>query len=210
MNRTIWIARHGNRFDFVYPEWFNTAERRYDPPLSEDGFLQTYQIGKRLESETINHIFASPFLRTIQTAHQIADILDLPIKLEAGLSEWFNPDWMSETPQIHPRELLESKYPRLDWNYSSYLHPKYPESEAEIKSRTEKTAKWLVNNFPDNLLLVGHSVSVLSATQALVPNTPNFRIPVGSLVKLTRKESGQDWKLELKADTSHIIEVQDI
>ena len=203
MNRTIWIARHGNRFDFVDPEWFNTAPRRYDPPLSEDGLLQTYQIGKRLKSETINHIFASPFLRTIQTAHQIADILDLPIKLEAGLSEWFNPDWMSETPQIHPRELLEAKYPRLDWNYSSYLYPKYPETEAEVKLRAGKTAKWLVQNFSDNLLLVGHSASVLSATQALVPNTADFTTPVGCLVKLTSKASEQGWKLELKADISH-------
>ena len=203
MNRTIWIARHGNRFDFVNPEWFNTAERRYDPPLSEDGLIQTYKIGKKLESETINHIFASPFLRTIQTAHQIADILDLPIKLEAGLSEWFNSDWMSEPPQIHPRELLEAKYPRLDWNYSSYLYPKYPETEAEVKLRTGKTAKWLVNNFSDNLLFVGHSMSVMGATQALVPNTANFKTPVGCLVKLIGKESGKGWKLELKGDISH-------
>ncbi|MGK7892391.1 MAG: histidine phosphatase family protein, partial [Xenococcus sp. (in: cyanobacteria)] len=37
MKQTVWIARHGNRLDFVNPEWFNTATRRYDPPLSEDG-----------------------------------------------------------------------------------------------------------------------------------------------------------------------------
>ena len=202
MNRTVWIARHGNRFDFVYPEWFNTAERRYDPPLSEDGLLQGYQLGKRLQSENINHIFSSPFLRTIQTAHQIADILDLPIKLEAGLSEWFNPNWMSETPQTHPRELLEDKYHRIDWNYSSYLHPQYPETETEVNYRTGKTAKWLVDNFPDNLLLVGHSASVMGATQILVPKTTIFKTPVGSLVKLISNQQG--WQLELAGDTSHL------
>ncbi|MDJ0743615.1 MAG: histidine phosphatase family protein [Xenococcaceae cyanobacterium MO_167.B27] len=206
MNRTVWIARHGNRFDFVYPEWFNTAERRYDPPLSEDGLLQGYQLGKRLQSENINHIFSSPFLRTIQTAHQIADILDLPIKLEAGLSEWFNPNWMSETPQTHPREILEDKYHRIDWNYCSYLHPQYPETETEVNYRTGKTAKWLVDNFPDNLLLVGHSASVMGATQILVPNTPIFKTPVGSLVKLIGNQQG--WQLELAGDTSHLERTQ--
>ncbi|HEY9813715.1 MAG TPA: histidine phosphatase family protein, partial [Candidatus Sericytochromatia bacterium] len=25
MPQTVWIARHGNRLDFVNPEWFNTA-----------------------------------------------------------------------------------------------------------------------------------------------------------------------------------------
>ena len=202
MKRTVWIARHGNRFDFVYPEWFNTAERRYDPPLSEDGLLQAHKLGKRLQSQNINHIFSSPFLRAIQTAHQIADILDLPIKLEAGLSEWFNPNWMSETPQTHPRELLEAKYHRIDWDYGSYLHPQYPETEAEVNYRTGKTARWLVDNFPDNLLLVGHSASVVGATQTLIPNTPIFKTPVGSLVKLVRNK--QVWQLELAGDISHL------
>ncbi|NEO28838.1 MAG: histidine phosphatase family protein, partial [Kamptonema sp. SIO4C4] len=49
MTQTIWIARHGNRFDFVYPEWFNTAPRRYDPPLSEDGVIQAQELGQRLQ-----------------------------------------------------------------------------------------------------------------------------------------------------------------
>ncbi|CCQ68032.1 expressed protein [Crocosphaera watsonii WH 0402] len=58
---TVWIARHGNRLDFVKPHWFNTAKRRYDPPLSEDGFVQAKQLGKRLQKENIGHIFASLF-----------------------------------------------------------------------------------------------------------------------------------------------------
>ena len=202
MNRIVWIARHGNRFDFVKPEWFNTAERRYDPPLSTDGLLQADKIGKRLQWENIHHIFASPFLRTIQTAHQIANILDLPIKLEAGLSEWYNPNWMSETPQIHSRELLEVKYQRIDWNYNSYFYPQYPETEAQMSYRTGKTAKWLVDNFGDNLLIVGHSMSVRGATQALVANMVDFPTPVASLVKLRGSEN--NWQLELAGDTSHL------
>lgn len=202
MNRQVWIARHGNRFDFVYPEWFNTAERRYDPHLSEDGILQAYKIGQRLKSENINYIFASPFLRTIQTAHKIAEIIDLPIKLEAGLGEWLNPDWMREAPQIHPRELLEAQYSYIDWNYNSYLIPKYPETESEVNYRTGKTAKWLVDNFSGNLLIVGHSASVVGATKALVPDVASFKTPVGSLVNLLQK--GAAWHLELAGDTSHL------
>jgi broad specificity phosphatase PhoE len=48
MSQTIWIARHGNRLDFVRPEWFDTALRPYDPPLSKDGFVQAKQLAKRL------------------------------------------------------------------------------------------------------------------------------------------------------------------
>jgi broad specificity phosphatase PhoE len=46
-----------------------------------------------LKKEKIAHIFASPFLRTVQTANAVAEMLNLPIKLETGLSEWLNPVW---------------------------------------------------------------------------------------------------------------------
>ena len=46
--QTVWIARHGNRIDFVNPEWFNTAKRPYDPHLSDDGILQAQKLANRL------------------------------------------------------------------------------------------------------------------------------------------------------------------
>jgi len=52
----MWIVRHGNRHDFVYPQWFNYAEKKYDPPLSEDGIIQAKAVAKRLENEPIKHI----------------------------------------------------------------------------------------------------------------------------------------------------------
>ena len=55
MSQIVWIARHANRLDFVYPDWFLTAERRYDPPLSDDGMIQAQQLAKRLKGEKIAH-----------------------------------------------------------------------------------------------------------------------------------------------------------
>ena len=74
MPQTVWIARHGNRIDFVNPDWFLTAERPYDPHLSEDGHVQAKQLANRLKGEGISHIFASPFLRTVQTANHAAKL----------------------------------------------------------------------------------------------------------------------------------------
>src|SRR4028118_1914572 len=136
MTQTVWIARHGNRLDFVNPEWFNTAERPYDPPLSEDGFIQAKQLGQRLVGEGIKHIFASPFLRTVQTATQIADILDLSIKLESGLSEWLNPAWMKTTPEKLPLEVLQELFPRIDPSYTSRVIAQYPETNERVLERT--------------------------------------------------------------------------
>jgi broad specificity phosphatase PhoE len=90
MSQTVWIARHGSRLDFIDLNWFNEADRPYDPPLATEGEIQAQELGHKLKSAPIAHIFASPFLRTVQTAHIIADILNLPIKLEAGFSEWLS------------------------------------------------------------------------------------------------------------------------
>ena len=198
----VWIARHGNRLDFVHPEWFNTAERRYDPPLSEDGFIQAQELGTRLKQENISHIFSSPFLRTIQTANEVAEILNLPIKLEAGLSEWHNPDWMSEKPETHPEELLAKDYPRIDWNYTSRLTPNYPESEDAVNQRTQAVARKLVAEFSDEILLVGHGASVLGTTIGLVGGNPLVNASLCCLVKVVGK--GNSWEMELNGDTSHL------
>ncbi|MDJ0598819.1 MAG: histidine phosphatase family protein [Crocosphaera sp.] len=204
--QTVWIARHGNRLDFVNPDWFNRAERRYDPPLSEDGFVQAKQLGNRLKKENIGHIFASPFLRTIQTASEVAKILDLPIKLEAGIGEWHNPHWMSERPKIHPRELLEKNYPYIDWNYTSYLVPEYPEMEVIMMKRMANIAQQLVNNYTEDILLVGHGASVIGLTEGLTQESPTFKPSLCCLVKLVKMEN--KWHIELGGDTSHLSETE--
>lgn len=202
MPQTVWIVRHGNRLDFVHPEWFNTAERRYDPPLSEDGLIQAKELGERLKKEKIAHIFSSPFLRSIQTADRVAEALNLPIKIEAGLSEWLNPFWMTELPQTHPQTFLAEQYPRIDWSYASQVMPQYPESEESLWQRTTQTAKRLVTDFCEDILLVGHGASVLGTTKGLVGGDPVVNAPLCCLVKVVGYTD--KWEMELNGDVSHL------
>jgi broad specificity phosphatase PhoE len=209
-SQTIWLARHGNRHDFVYPEWFNTAQRRYDPPLSADGFLQAQALGQRLKAENVQHLFVSPFLRAMQTANEVAKIINLPLNLEAGLGEWHNQDWMTESPETTPQEVLAAEYPeintRINWNYQSYLHPDYPETEADVNRRTAATIRQLISEFKQDILLVGHSASVFGVTKALVEDVPKDKIPLCSLTKVVWQSDR--WNLEFYADTSHLSQTE--
>jgi broad specificity phosphatase PhoE len=211
MSQIIWIARHGNRIDFVNPEWFNTAERRYDPPLSDDGVVQAYQLGQRLKRENITHIFASPFLRTVQTANQIAEALELPIKLESGLSEWLNPVWMTAMPEKMSIEALTEIFPRIDTSYTSRVIAEYPETYEQALSRSGKTARLLAEEFlPEDILLMGHGASVLGATMGLVGEIAKNQVKASlcCLVKVVRQDP--DWLLELYGDTSHLSEIEEV
>jgi broad specificity phosphatase PhoE len=199
--KTVWIARHAHRFDFAYPEWFLTAERRYDPALSDEGFVQVQQLANRLKQEPIDHLFCSPFLRAIQTAQPLAQLLDLPLKIERGLGEWLNPDWMTEYPQTSPLEELTQKY-SIDQPYSSRLIPTYPESESAMMQRMASIAGQLVTEFSGNLLLVGHGATVGGITAGLMGENLIWQAPLACLTKIVYVKNR--WKIELKADISHL------
>ncbi|MBI4457255.1 MAG: histidine phosphatase family protein [Acidobacteria bacterium] len=207
MTEIVWIARHGNRLDFVDPEWFNTAEWPYDPPLSADGMLQARLLGDRLLAEKIDHIFSSPFLRCVQTADQIAQLLQLPIKIESGLSEWLNPEWFPYEPQTLSLETLAKRFPRVDSGYKSYLAPEYPENDGAALRRTGEAAERLTSGFAGSILLVGHGVSLLGTMLQLLRKSLEDRdtffaqTPCCCLSRLKRQD--QAWVLEMDRDISH-------
>ena len=204
MPQIVWIARHGNRIDFVNPDWFLTAEHRYDPHLSEDGHIQAKQLANRLKGEGISHIFASPFLRTVQTANHAAVALDLSIKLEWGLCEWLNADWMTEMPETESVAALCSRFPRIDASYKGGV-ANYPETAEACLERAGETAKRLVAEFPEDMLLVGHGASVLGTAIGLagVAET-EINASLCCLVKVVRGEG--EWSIELNGDTSHLTD----
>lgn len=210
MTQTVWIARHGNRIDFVNPEWFNTAEHPYDPHLSDDGFVQAQQLANRLVGEGITHIFSSPFLRTVQTAHVIAETLDLPLKLNWGLGEWLNSEWMSAYPETLAPQILAQKFPKIDLS-SPVGEARYPETWQDCLHRTAQTAQNLVEAYPNqDLLFVGHGASVLGTALGLVPTLAETDIHASlcCLVKLVRHDN--KWIVELDGDISHLDETEKV
>jgi broad specificity phosphatase PhoE len=210
MSQIVWIARHGNRLDFVNPDWFLTAERPYDPPLSDDGLIQAKQLGERLKQENIAHIFASPFLRTVQTGNQVAEALDLPIKVESGLSEWLNPHWMPSMPEKLSLELLHERYPRIDLEYNSRIIAEFPETGEQALQRAGETAKRLAAEFTTDILLVGHGASVIGTAMGLLGGTtePEINTTLCCLVKIVHQ--GEKWEMELNGDTSHLSETEKV
>ena len=169
MNQMLWIARHGNRRDFVDPSWLATAERFYDPPLSEDGIIQAKKLGQYLQGTGVTHIFYSPFRRTVETSYYVAEALDLPIKIESGLSEFLFPLWMPSKALKFPVNDLMQEFPRIDSSYISRVDAKYPEvSLKQLRKRTEKTVKCLSTEFSESILMITHEASIVGLIRGLI------------------------------------------
>ena len=199
----MWIVRHGNRHDFVYPQWFNYAEKKYDPPLSEDGIIQAKAVAKRLENEPIKHIFLFSFF------YEPSKLLT-PLRSPLIYRLKLNQDWENgiirigwiQNPLLNILTTSKKKYlDVINLDYQPQIYPQYPETLEEIYQRTAQTTKILMNYH--NPLIVGHSVAIQGMIGALLGHEHQpITIPLCSLSKL--RYIDDKWQWELKADTSHL------
>jgi broad specificity phosphatase PhoE len=85
MPQTIYLIRHGQ-------SEFNVQQRHQGwstgNPLTSDGLYQAEKAGRFLKKRTINHIFASPLVRTQQTAQIISKHVSAPITTSHHLKDY--------------------------------------------------------------------------------------------------------------------------
>lgn len=202
MEQTIWIVRHGNREDFQNSEWAKTARRPHDPALSLDGEQQACELGVSLRGQPVHRIFASPYLRTLQTAHHIADALDLPIHPEPGIGECLPS--VTETPEIISEDERSRRFGRIAAHDACY-QPIFPEPEDVAHRRAAETVQQLADQFPhENLLLVTHASPIVGIVRHLTGMQDKIRVPLCGLFTLKRQDMGNDWELVGVADVSHL------
>lgn len=205
MTDIVWLLRHGERQDTENPNWHEEAERVHDPGLTDHGHRQAVAAGERLREERIEEVYASPFLRAVQTAAQVADALDGGFRLEPGLGEHLNPEWFDAYPETLDRETLADRYPRIDGDYSPLVEPTFPEGHDDAAARIGETAQRLLDfTSARRLLLVGHGATVGGVSAGLTGSTDRVDAPLCGLAKLVR--DGDDWGIERAGDTAHLDE----
>lgn len=87
----IYVVRHGEREDFINPNWGATHERSFDPPLSKHGYDQAQEVSEFFSTRKLDMVFSSPLIRAIQTATPTANTHDTRLKIEYGLNELYVP-----------------------------------------------------------------------------------------------------------------------
>ncbi|ORX84261.1 phosphoglycerate mutase-like protein [Basidiobolus meristosporus CBS 931.73] len=240
---TVWFVRHGERTDFVDPNWRYTTTTPYDPPLTELGAKQATKTGYYLRdlaqenfdsfvrphSKTRYLLYASPFLRCIQTAEGIIRGIGTSryseivggIRLEPALSEWMSEEYFTE--QI-PDSLISSckeaclvnRVP-LELAYKPQLNhlPEFPETLDQLAARfrdfLERTVQQLEQDTPENepfptVILVTHGAGVNSLLEACFKERTLVEVNYCSLsrahLNLKKKEEG--WLVDKQATTIHL------
>jgi broad specificity phosphatase PhoE len=204
MAHTVWLLRHGERQDSVDPEWASRADRVHDPGLTERGHDQAAQTGRRLREAGIDAIYASPFLRTVQTADAVARELGLPVYLEPGLGEHLNPEWFDAAPEILTPRTLADRFETVDRSHEPRLVPTFPESGDEAADRAADAARRLLELGDDAPLLVGHGLTVGGVATRFLGHDDGVDAPLSGLTKLEWSDEG--WRLGFSGSVSHLTE----
>jgi broad specificity phosphatase PhoE len=204
MADVVWAVRHGERRDSVDPDWETVAERVHDPPLTELGRWAAWRVGRRfVEREPpVDAVYASPFLRAVETAAEITAETDARFMLEPGLGEHRNADWFDAEPETLPFERLTARFERLSADHEPLVTPEFPETHAEAMTRIGRTARQIVDATDGTALLVGHGATIGGVVAGLVGSADAADAPLCGLTRLVRDDDG--WRLDFSGDTTHL------
>lgn len=114
--QNVVVMRHGDRVDNFEPLWTMTAARPWDPHLVEEGRVRAFCTGRKIRNGLgfpIHRVFVSPFLRCIQTAHEVLYALCAVDDDPNSLSS-------KDVPSIDPSKLKVTNH--ITYIYFSYSH----------------------------------------------------------------------------------------
>ncbi|MFB6251566.1 MAG: histidine phosphatase family protein [Halobellus sp.] len=211
MADTVWVVRHGERRDTVDPDWEEHAERVHDPPLTELGRWAAWRVGRRFaeSAPSFDAVYASPFLRAVETVDEICQEIGTEAWLEPGLGEHRNAEWFDAEPEILSNRELTARFDPIRSGHEPYLHPTFPETHAEASARVGETVRQIVDDEDGMVLLVGHGLTVGAVVEGLVGSTEGVDAPLCGITRVERvnncagDEIGK-WKLDVSGDTSHL------
>ena len=151
----VYFVRHGESTGNA-----GGLDQTVDMPLSEVGVAQAVRIAERLRKYKIDRIFASPLVRTRQTAEIISKNLNIPIEQWDELSEVKGPSEIAGKPIKDPgvskiKKIIRDNYTKGNWKYSD------EENYEEINQRAKMFLDHLVKYHSDrDIVCVSHATYI--------------------------------------------------
>jgi len=198
---TTLLLRHG--------ETPLSADKRFagigEIPLTETGVMQARAAAKALAGRSIDSIVSSPLGRARQTAQEVGDLLDLPVRTEDGLRETDFGDWegysFAEVRERWPAELDA-------WLADPSVAPPHGESFTAVARRVQTARdKLLVRYRQQTILVVSHVTPIKMLVRAALEAPPSalyrMYLEVSSISEIDWYSDGPA-VLKLFNDTHHL------
>mmetsp|Transcript_6266 Transcript_6266/g.7291 ORF Transcript_6266/g.7291 Transcript_6266/m.7291 type:complete len:299 (+) Transcript_6266:64-960(+) len=212
-SQTLFIVRHGDRWDYSHPEWSSTAARPGDPPLSSLGHRQARDVGRYLDEvfarENIHArditLLSSPFLRCIQTSNELlsefhktqGDVAEtVSIQPEYSVFELDSKDrgWHASLPTLAERKCY---FPRMEEAHESMFVPTLPENRGQFLDRCEDVIRRLNTKYqhPDGECTTTTITDAAAAGGSVAQQQPRVIVIVthaAGCVAMAKSASGKE------------------
>jgi probable phosphoglycerate mutase len=149
----LYLIRHG----LTLANRENRFAGRSLEPLCKDGISQLEELGKRLRTINLDHIFTGPLPRTVQSAEIIGRSCDVDVEIRQELNEIYLPHWDGLTKDEIRRQ-YGRQYPTWLENPAGFAVPGC-ETLADVQQRAVNLTRQILRDLPDkNILLVTHLI----------------------------------------------------
>jgi len=200
----LWLLRHGARLDHYDPGWRARSSTRWDPPISPQGEAQAVAVADFFAARPVRRIYASPYLRTLQTAQATARRLRLPIAIEHGIIEPLKPG------NCHPElEALPSSadrralIPEVDLAYRSRGGFFFPEKPSDTAERMRRICELLGEEADGDLVCFTHGGAIGCLIRELFPDELAERGTDTAVIHGLRLDA-PGWRYEIQAERGHL------
>lgn len=173
------LLRHDER-DLSNPLFFT--------PLTDNGMRHRYDLVEPLKKQNIDVIYASPYLRTMETIYPTAKELGKKVNVEYGIGEYIHNPKFDTTNWYHEVEELYGKHPYLrdivNMEYRSKVRKSdfhILENENDVEKRIGKFMNEMMKEHKnDTVLLVTHGGIINKIKDMYVTRTKmNADFPMG-------------------------------
>jgi broad specificity phosphatase PhoE len=167
---TIYLIRHGERWDYTDIEWAKNSIYPHDSPLSKVGEDQAKDTGERLSYTKPHLIISSPFQRSVMHAEAVAKKTRVKIGIEPGIAEFMCKETRTKVPDFFLG--VTSITPWISTKYQPYCPYLSLETWPELIDRTEQTLRHLIRECygKGDLLIFSHRSTLQSLISYLVPD----------------------------------------
>jgi broad specificity phosphatase PhoE len=136
----------------------------FNSNLTDQGIYNTIKLSEKLKELNINHIYSSPFIRTLQTIYYYAFNYNNKVNVEYGLYEYLHNPYFLINPSIYDisnikdedlKSIINNDYiSNIDINDFYVL-----ENEIELQKRISIFFNYLIEKYKDTndtILIVSH------------------------------------------------------
>jgi broad specificity phosphatase PhoE len=194
-----------------------TQDYTFFSPLTSVGLKNSINLVDIIKKYNINHIYSSPFIKTLQTIKPYVEEKQLKIKIDYSLSEMMQLDIIpKKSYQVRLPDYIAKLF-NYDEHYKSQIEPEdlsYPENDKNVELRIKKILKYIISSYSkdkdtdNNILIVTHEACCLSIIKIIkkfgILNVPKHDIisyPRGGLSLIFNKNTWSfdaiNWKIKI-------------